>query len=1081
MGAAAKKTPLSAVARILSLALSLEVEELEADKEPPDRRLSLKVVLLLPLAAALVLFVAVHLFTYAHQEAEYTAEYVDNAFLSAQRVFDSAVRTNTDKLSAALTLLSRDEALQRAMRAGDRQALLQRSIPLLQSLRKEYGITHLYFMRPDRSVVLRAHQPERHGDVIDRYTAMQAEASGKLTSGLELGPVGTFTLRTVLPWREGGRLIGYIELGEEVGYILGSIREILGLDIFVAIKKRYLSRPDWEQGIDMLERQSKWDFLPENVVVFQTMPALPASIRQVLAQTELTGRTTSDIADEGRKYRADHIPLHDAEGREVGCMLFLRDVTAHSAHSQRDTLLAAGATFGLGVVLLWLFNLVIGRVEKRLSASQAEMMRSEARFRGLVESSSDWIWEIDASARYVYVSPKVKDLLGYAPAEMLGKTPFELMPVQESARVANIFAGIAASRKPFQAMEKRNLHKDGHIVVLETSGVPILGQNGELLGYRGVDRDISARKRADQLIQESSQRLSLLFQQTPLAVIEWDINFRVLDWNPAAEDIFGYSKAEVLGCHATELILPESVKPHVDLMWNELLSGQGGHRSTNENVTKDGRIIYCEWYNTRQVNSEGQLIGVASLAQDVTEQKIAAERASYLAYYDELTGLPNHILFKERLSQSFVEATRNSRLVGVMFLDIDHFKVVNDTLGHEAGNLLLQAVSQRLQGCFRPGDTVARFGGDEFTVALAEVAHVDDVAQVAQHIVEGFREPFDISGHELFVTFSMGISLYPFDDGSVENLLRNADSAMYTAKAEGRNCYRFYAAAMTERATHHLHLQAGLRRALDKDEFVLYYQPQLEVGTNRIVGVEALVRWQHPEKGMLSPMQFIPVAEETGLIVPMGEWVLRQACLQAKAWQEQGLPPVRMAVNLSARQFKAPLFPLRVLEILDETGLEPQYLELEVTESILVDGMEAVSSDLHDFKHAGIIIALDDFGTGYSSLSYLKRFPIDKIKIDQSFVRDILFDASDASLVRAIIAMARALNLKVIAEGVESQGQFDLLREDGCDEVQGYHVAAPLSAEQAASLILQYHAEAELSAASAARGSASSPRGDFPG
>ncbi|HQT27157.1 MAG TPA: diguanylate cyclase, partial [Burkholderiales bacterium] len=452
-------------------------------------------------------------------------------------------------------------------------------------------------------------------------------------------------------------------------------------------------------------------------------------------------------------------------------------------------------------------------------------------------------------------------------------------------------------------------------------------------------------------------RLSLYFQQTPLAVIEWDTNFQVEDWNPAAEKIFGYAKAEAMGRHAMDLILPEYTKPHVAQIWETLLAGLGGFRSANENLTKDGRTIYCEWYNTPLVATDGRIIGVASLVQDVTEQKLAAERISFLAYYDDLTGLPKRALFKDRLSQAFIDADRKDRIVGIMFMDIDDFKVVNDTLGHAAGDLLLPAVAKRLMGCFRSGDTVARFGGDEFAVILADVGHVDDVMQVAQHVVDGFREPFEILGHELFVTFSMGITLYPFDDGNVENLLRNVDSAMYAAKAAGRNCYRFYAAAMTERVTQHLALQTGLRRALDKREFVLHYQPQLEFQSNRITGVEALLRWQDPDKGTISPGQFIPVAEETGLIVPIGEWVLHAACLQAKAWQEQGLPHVRMAVNLSARQFKAPLFPARVLEILNQTGLDPRYLELEVTESVLVDGLESVSAVLKSFKQAGIMIS----------------------------------------------------------------------------------------------------------------------------
>jgi diguanylate cyclase (GGDEF)-like protein/PAS domain S-box-containing protein len=1010
------------------------------------------------LTAVLAVFIAGFLLIHSRQEADYTQDYVDSAFLSAQRVFDSALRINTDKLSATLTAIAQDEVLQRAMIAGDRPALLRRAAPFLDSLREEYGITHFYFMRPDLGVFLRAHQPNRHGDVINRHTATQAKETGKLAAGLELGPLGTFTLRTVIPWRDGDHLIGYLELGEEIGHVLAALRENLGLDIFLTIQKRHLSQQDWTQGNDMLNRQAQWDFLPNSVVVFQSMKSASTPFHQALSKEDFLTPTGIDISDDGRKFRVGTRPLNDSGGRTVGGLVFLRDVTARNTDSKREIMLASATYFGLSGALFWIFYLVIGQVEKRLTSSREKITESEARFRGLVESSSDWIWEIDAQDRYVYASPKVKCLLGYEPAEVLGKTPFDFMPQEEAVRVSRSFAGIAAERKPFEALENVNLHKDGRLVVLETSGVPVLDDLGNLLGYRGVDRDITVRKRTAQLIEESTQRLALHFQQTPLAIIEWDLDFRVVDWNPAAAHVFGYSKAQAIGRHAVDLILPDSEKLHVAKIWDALLTGNDGFRSSNENRTQDGKAIYCEWYNTPLKGADGRVIGVSSLVQDVTEQKRTAERINHLAYYDDLTGLPNRMLFKDRLSHACIEAGRKDRLVGVMFLDVDHFKDVNDTLGHEAGDILLHTAAQRLQGCMRASDTVARFGGDEFAVIFSDVGHVDAVTQVAQHVVDGFKESFDIHGRKLFVTISMGITLYPLDDGDIEALMRNADSAMYAAKAAGRNCYRFYDAAMTERVTERLALQSGLHRALDYGEFTLHYQPQLDIESHRISGVEALVRWQHPERGMVSPAQFIPVAEETGLIVPLGDWILRTACQQAKAWQDQGLPQMCMAVNLSARQFKDPLFQQRVLEILKETGLDPRYLELEITESILVDGLESVKTTLQAFKRTGIAISLDDFGTGYSSLSYLKQFPIDKLKIDQSFVRDALTDANDASLVRAIIAMAHALGLRTIAEGVETQAQLEFLRAEGCDEIQGYHLAKPLPAQQLPNLILHYNA-----------------------
>ncbi|MET0858905.1 MAG: EAL domain-containing protein [Telluria sp.] len=667
----------------------------------------------------------------------------------------------------------------------------------------------------------------------------------------------------------------------------------------------------------------------------------------------------------------------------------------------------------------------------------------------------DGVLWVDQSGAILMANPAMETLSGYPGAELVGRNVdmFLLAPLRagHAQSMRDFFS--APSARAMGAMALKLLRRDGRLLSVDIS----LGYWEDAGSRHAIAyiRDLSERELAHKAIRESTQRLTLHFQLTPLAVIEWDTGGYVVDWNPAAERIFGYTRADAVGRHASAL-MPAGGRAHAPPAWTGLLSGRDGTRTTHENLTRDGKVIYCAWYNTQLVDADGRVIGVTSLAQDATEQKVASERLSYLAYFDDLTGLPNRALFRDRLSQAFLEAERKAHQVGVMFLNIDNFKDVNDTLGHEAGNLLLQATARRLQGCLRAIDTVGRFGADEFGVIVTEVAHVEDLALVAQHVLDQFKESVDVLGSALFVTLGIGIALFPADDGDVDTMLRNAHSAMYSAKRAGSNSYQFYSAAMTQRASRHLALQTGLRGALEKDQLRLHYQPQIECASGRIIGVEALLRWPHPDEGMISPAQFIPVAEETGLIVPIGEWVLRTACLQARAWQEQGLPPMRVAVNLSARQFKDQQFARRVLDIVGATGLDARFLELEITETTLMDRLDSVNTILHDFRRAGILVSLDDFGTGYSSLSYLKRFPIDKLKIDQSFVRDVLTDLSDASLVRAVIAMARALRLTVIAEGVETRGQYDFLRADGCDELQGYHIARPMPAEQVPAFVRRY-------------------------
>ena len=429
------------------------------------------------------------------------------------------------------------------------------------------------------------------------------------------------------------------------------------------------------------------------------------------------------------------------------------------------------------------------------------------------------------------------------------------------------------------------------------------------------------------------------------------------------------------------------------------------------------------------------------------ERKQVDGRLIYLAHYDSLTHLPNRALFRDRMTRALAHAQRNARRVALLFLDLDHFKAINDTLGHDVGDELLISVARRLETCVRKNDTVARLGGDEFTAIIENIDNADDVAAVAQKIVETMSRSFRLDGHELFVTVSIGIALFPTCGLDPATLIKNADTALYSAKDNGRSCFKFYNSQMHTMASEHLSMVTALRHALPRGEFLLEYQPQIDPRTHRVLGVEALLRWNHPEQGALPPTTFIPLLEHSNLIVEVGEWVLRTACLQLKAWTDAGLPPLRMCVNTSARQFRQPEFVRRVATIVAETGADPAYLQFEVTESLLIDNVAATTAKLRALRSIGIQIAIDDFGTGYCSLNYLKLFPLNVLKLDRTFIKDLEARSNDAAIVTAMIALGHSLDMEVITEGVETQGQLMFLRGQGCDGVQGFLYSKPLAAD----------------------------------
>ncbi len=463
--------------------------------------------------------------------------------------------------------------------------------------------------------------------------------------------------------------------------------------------------------------------------------------------------------------------------------------------------------------------------------------------------------------------------------------------------------------------------------------------------------------------------------------------------------------------------------------------------------------------------------GHRGTSRDISELKRSEARISYLATRDPLTELPNRLLFNDRLEQGLIAARRKRDKLAVLFLDLDRFKNINDSLGHHVGDLLLKEVSVRMAACIRKGDTLSRLGGDEFVVTLGGLMQASDAAQVALKIITALRRPLTVGEHQLNTSCSIGISIFPNDGEDSRELMKNADTAMYHAKEQGRNNFKFFSPEMNRRAVERQQLETELRLALEQEQFVLHYQPQADLRTGELVGMEALIRWQHPERGLVPPLSFIPVAEESGLIGLIGRWALRTACLQNRAWQLAGLPKLKVAVNISALQLNNPVaFTEDVINILADSGLDAHYLELEMTESVLLKNVSENVAILKRLGEIGVLMAVDDFGTGYSSLAYLKQLPIDTLKIDRTFVRDIEADPDDAAIIQAIIAMAHGLDLRVTAEGVETEGQLAALRRLGCDEFQGFLLSKPLPAQDFSdSFLTRSHAGIHPAVAASAR------------
>ena len=704
------------------------------------------------------------------------------------------------------------------------------------------------------------------------------------------------------------------------------------------------------------------------------------------------------------------VPLLDADGRRVGALGVNRDVSDRAR-------------------------------------AEEELRRSEERYRLMVAGSEQVFFYVhDPQHRFEYLSPSVRDVLGFAPEQLVGR-PYDVLLTEDERAAAEVHGGTDAALRADGSLSNYTAevrHADGRVLTLELAETALV-VNGRVAGVQGFARDITPRRAAERGLRESEERYRRIFQESRDAIYVTGVDGRFEEVNQAFVELFGYSREELLARDTSVLY----ASPADRQRFRDEIARAGFVRDYEMRLLRrDGGPIDVLLSASVRRAPDGTLLGYQGIFHDITERKRAAEQLAYGTLHDALTGLPNRALLVDRLEHAAERVRRGDFLSAVLFLDLDRFKVVNDSLGHGLGDRMLLECARRLEDALRPGDTLARFGGDEFTVLLEGISGLLEATHLAERLLAAVAEPFDLEGHEVFATASIGIALAATGQEDPEELLRNADAALSRAKVLGKNRLEVFDRAMHAEAMARLRLETDLRRALDRGEFRLVFQPIVVLDTGTIDGFEALLRWRHPERGDVGPDAFIPVAEETGLILPLGRWVVEECCRQMQRWTEAGHTQLAMSLNLSARQFAEPDLAGYLAGALEQCGMPAHRFRLEITESVLLEQAGPALGTLMRLRDMGMVLCMDDFGTGYSSLGYLHRFPLDVVKIDRSFVSRMDRDARSAQMVHAIVNLARNLRVKVVAEGVETREQLASLRGMGCDHAQGFLFAEPLSEEQ---------------------------------
>ena len=1006
--------------------------------------LNLKLRVLAPLTIVSTLVLLVFVLGVGRQANEHIKSEFEQDVVVLGEYYQAALQGRADKLTAALELIVDNGGFRADLRKRDRVALLSHARTLFRRLKSKHEISHFYFHGPGRINILRVHQPARHGDTIARFTLLAAEKSGAISSGVELGPLGTFTLRVVAPVFEGDVLVGYIELGEDIDHVMEDMASVLGLGLVVAVDKSGLRRRDWEDGMRMLGHEWDWETFDDVVVISRTL-SLPKDLlkRLLTPETEGQQRHLSELRIQDSRYWTDRVTLRDVAGHEVGRMLVLKDVTALIRDNRLTMLLFVFGALLLGALLFMFIYWLLGRTERQLESTQLEIVSSERRLANAQRMAQLGGWDWDVTTDTLNCSDEAARILGLDRDGCPGRFNDLLQYVhpQDRGMFERLIGDLLAGDGGIRELVHRLLRQDGsrrtvHHRVEMAKGEE--GGDGKIVN--ASMHDITERRQAE----AQAIRLGRILDHSWNEIYTFDADTLLFtDVSDGAKRNLGYSMREL------EKLTPVDVKPEFNMsqfaaLLQPLRMGEES-QITFETVhqRKDGSRYPVEV--RLQLSSTETPPSFIAIVQDISERKQYMAELEHKALYDSLTELPYRLLLVDRLRHALNVARRDASPLAVFVVDIVRLREINDLLGHESGDLVLKEVALRLRKSLRDSDTIARLSGDEFAVVFPVNAS-EDAPVVAAKIQALFEQPIVIGDTPLEIEGAIGISFYPEHGDEPEILLQHADIAMRVAKSE-MGGFSVYNPVDDPYSLRRLRLHGELRQAIAKREIVLYYQPKIDIQSGKVISVEALARWPHPMDGMISPADFIPMVEQSGLIGAFTRWALQESVEQIQRWRENGIN-ISIAVNLSVRNLLDPGLPEWMKTLLDHYDVDPGCLSLEITESAVMSRPEQALKILEQLSEMGCLISIDDFGTGYSSLGYLKKLPVHELKIDQSFVFGLIDNDNDAVIVRSTIDLARNLGLRSVAEGVESLAVLNMLESLGCDIAQGYYISRPLPASE---------------------------------